>query len=629
MCGINGIISFGEQVDKKNIQKMNDCLKHRGPDGEGIWLSPNKKIALGHRRLSIIDLSNRGAQPMSDAGKNVWITFNGEIYNYIELKDELLKDGIKFSSDTDTEVIIHLYKKYGEKCLDKLRGMFAFCIVDLEKHKAFLARDRIGKKPLIYCFNNKTKSFFFSSEIRPVVEVNGLKHEIDLDGLNHFFTHVYFHVPAPYTIFKNVKKLEPASFMLIDLKTGKSSLNRYWKPDFSEELTESFDELKNKYLTLTQESVKIRERSDVPVGILLSGGLDSSTVLALMSNKNIHTFAIGYDKDDPELQRARIVSQKFGTKHHEFTFEGTGFSYLGDLIDKAGEPFNVPSALYAMQLSEKIKNAGIKVVMNGTGADEYFCGYSHHNILLLLTKLMKLKKIFGTKLFKFFDVTEPKSTISKFIRFMSIPDEKTKGELYRIEQKKLSERLYSDNFKQGITEFDAGKVIDDTFNLTVTNDTFKKHFYCDLSLANAHSMTYTSDITGMAHSLEIRSPFLDHELIEFGGRVPNKFKIRSYFSRTQNKYIMKKVAESFLPKDIVYASKMGFGYNIKIYKLFRNELKNEVNKRLFRGNLEKCGLFNMDYVKKIVQEHIDGTASHGETIMALICFDEWFERYMK
>ncbi len=627
MCGINGIISFKAPVDELRVKKMNSCLAHRGPDGSGEWVSPDKKVVLGHRRLSIIDLSERGSQPMCDSSKKLWIVFNGEIYNYVELKEELKKDKVKFSSDSDTEVILYLYQKYGVKCVEKLRGMFAFCIVDLKNGRAFLARDRMGKKPIIYC--QKDGEFIFSSEIKPIVEVFGLEKEIDLDGLNHFLSHVYFHVPAPYTIFKGVKKLEPASYIDINLKTRKVKIEKYWKPDLSDENSAEFEAQKSEYLKNIQESVKIRERSDVPVGVLLSGGLDSSTILALMEHKNVHTFAIGYDKDDPELERARIVSKKFKTKHHEFTFEETGFSYLRDLIEKAGEPFNVPSALYAMQLSEKIKDEKIKVVMNGAGADEYFCGYSHHNTLWLLTKIMKLKKIIGRWPFKLIDVKSPSTKLTEFIRLMAIPDDKTKGEFYRIANQKLAPKLYSEKFIDGIGQKDVGLLIDKTFNETKTSDTFKKHFYCDISLANAHSMTYTSDITGMANSIEIRSPFLDHELFLFGGNVPTKFKLRSYFSRKYNKYIMKKAAESFLPEEIIYAKKMGFGYNIKLHQLMRKELKNEVEIRLFRGNLEKTGLFKMDFVRECFEEHISGRKNHGELLLGLVCVDEWFERFMK
>jgi asparagine synthase (glutamine-hydrolysing) len=628
MCGITGIIGFKEAVEKKDVVRMNTILAHRGPDGTAVWQSPNKRVVLGHRRLSIIDLSSAGNQPMSDADEQIWITFNGEIYNYVELREELLADGVQFHSHTDTEVIIYLYKKYGVRCLEKLRGMFAFCIVDLKKNVALLARDRIGKKPIIYTYDRKAKQFIFASEIKAVIEMTTMPREIDLDALNHYFSHVYFHVPAPYTIFKGVYKLEPASYMTVQLRSGKIATHRYWQPVYEPESTESFETVKQQYVQEITQAVQLRERSDVPVGVLLSGGLDSSTIVALMQKGNAHTFAIGYDKHDPELHRARIIAKQFNTKHHEFTFENTGLDYLPKLIEHAGEPFNLPSALYAMQLSEKIHAAGIKVVLNGAGADELFCGYSHHNHLLLLTKLMKIKKVTGTKLFSAIAPKQPTGSLGQFLRFMAVPDERTKGELYRTGNTATKAALYAAPFKRGITQKDTGKLIDQTFNLTKTDDTFKKHFYADLALANAHSMTYTSDITGMSYSLEIRSPFLDHELLAFAGKVPDKYKIRSYFSRKQNKYIMKKAAEAFLPKEIIYAKKMGFGYNIHLHALLRTELRDEVHTRLFRGNLAASGLFNMGVVRELFESHMNGAQDTGITLMSLLCFEEWYKQYM-
>ncbi|MBN2142600.1 asparagine synthase (glutamine-hydrolyzing) [Candidatus Woesearchaeota archaeon] len=643
MCGINGILALGKRpsklalVNAPDIRIMSSLMGHRGPDSSGAWISPDKRAGLGHTRLSIIDLSPKGNQPMALPDKSVWIVFNGEIYNYIELREKLSEKGHEFKSGSDTEILLHLYNEYGASFIPMLKGMFAFCIYDSKKRKALLARDRMGKKPLIYYHERKNGRFWFASEIEAVVKASRVKKEIDLDALNHYFSHCYFHVPAPYTIFKNVRKLEPACQMEVDLESGAVRVLRYWRPVFRE-INEPFQSAMKKYLEKTKENVSIRERSDVPIALTLSGGVDSSTILNFLDRKNLKdltVYSIGHDKNDIEIKRARKVARLFGVKMKALYFKDAGLKDLPLLIRRAGEPFNLPSALYSLQINSQIRKDKIKVVLNGNGADEMFCGYDHHNEFLLLTKIAKLKKVFGTWFFRILDgmvnrddARLMESRLGKFIRFMTLPDESIKSELYRIHQKMISGRMYSERFRDGV-HVDVGRLVDNYVALTESDDFFKRNFYCDLALVNAHSMTYISDVTGMAHSIEIRSPFMDHEMLEFAGSLPNRYKIRSYFSKRKNKYIMKKAAERFLPTSIVYGKKMGFGYNIKIHEMLRKELRREAEKRLLSGCLKESGLFNMDEVKRMFTEHVSEDANHGIMLMALISFEEWYRQFMR
>src|SRR6185369_15049890 len=371
MCGIAGKISFSSQnVSEQEIETMNDAIRHRGPDDSGIYISPDKKVGFGHRRLSIIDLSPLGHQPMRYMDRYE-IIFNGEIYNFQEQKAVLEKDGYTFASHSDTEVILALYDKYGKECLQYLRGMFAFAIYDEHKNTLFCARDRVGKKPFKYYMNDTV--FLFASELKAILIQPEYHKEPDYLAIHHYLTLQY--VPAPLTGFKGISKLEPAHYLLIDLKTRAVEKERYWKLDYAKKQELSETEWKKRILDKLEESVKLRMLSDVPIGAFLSGGIDSSAIVALMAKNSqtaIKTFSIGFeDEKFNELKYARIIADTFMTDHTEFIVKPDAIQLLPMLVRQYEEPYADSSALPTYYVA-KLTRDHVTVALNGDGGDENF-----------------------------------------------------------------------------------------------------------------------------------------------------------------------------------------------------------------------------------------------------------------
>ncbi|MGH7791248.1 MAG: asparagine synthase (glutamine-hydrolyzing), partial [Thermodesulfobacteriota bacterium] len=373
MCGICGILNFGidEPVNSETLKRMCTVMSHRGPDDEGFFLEGN--LGLGMRRLSIIDLST-GHQPISNEDGTIWIVFNGEIYNHLDIRKELESKGHKFSTNTDTEAIVHAYEEFGENCVDKLRGMFAFAIWDKAKRKLFLARDRIGIKPLYYFIDDKR--FIFGSELKVILAYPGIPKDLDLEALDSFLTFEY--IPAPLTIFKNVKKLPQAHTLSIE--NNQVSINEYWKLHFKE-VRRTEEETCYELYKILKEAVKMRLMSDVPLGAFLSGGIDSSTVVGLMSevmDKPVKTFSIGFD--DPsynELNYARVVAKHFGTDHTELVIKPDIAGWVNKLIKYLDEPFGDFSIFPTFLVSE-LTRKHVTVSLSGDGGDELFAGYEYY-----------------------------------------------------------------------------------------------------------------------------------------------------------------------------------------------------------------------------------------------------------
>ena len=391
MCGITGILNFnGSVVDKLLLRRMTDVLSYRGPDGEGFYV--DKNVGLGHRRLAIIDLSDAGKQPMCNHDGTIWITFNGEIYNFQELRRDLEGRGYRFSSSTDTEVIIHAYEEYGVDCVGFLRGMFSFAVWDVNKKQLFLVRDRVGKKPLVYYKDNDR--FVFASEIKAIIEDKTIKREVSQEALSNYLGYGY--VPAPLTIFKNIYKLLPGHCMIVDNK-GNITIKQYWDLQFKE-TNFSEDYYCKKTLELLEESTKIRMFSDVPLGAFLSGGVDSSAVVAMMaknSEQPIKTFSIGFEEQEfNELPYARIIAEKFNTDHKEFIVKPDAIKILPKLVWYYDEPFADSSALPSYYLAQLTKKH-VTVSLNGDGGDENYAGYDRikaMNVLKIYKKVPKFAR---------------------------------------------------------------------------------------------------------------------------------------------------------------------------------------------------------------------------------------------
>lgn len=624
MCGICGKLNFNinNEVDKGLIKKMCETLVHRGPDDEGYYI--NKNIGLGMRRLSIIDL-NTGHQPISNENQKIWIVFNGEIYNYKELKQDLIKKGHQFKTGSDTEAIIHLYEEYDVDCLKLLRGMFAFALWDGDRERLFLARDRVGKKPLIYTAANN--SIIFASELKAVIQDNSVKKEIDFDALDQYMSFQF--VPAPYTIFKGINKLPPASYLLCE--KGNIIVKRYWQLDFNSKIIMSEDEYAEGILRELEEAVKLRMISDVPLGALLSGGIDSSAVVAIMarlSDKPIKTFSIGFEEEEySEIKYARIVAEQFKTEHHEFIVKPDIIKILPELSWYYDEPFADKSAVPSYYVA---REAGrhLKVVLNGDGGDEAFAGYGRYdfrnNIASLLPSSLKVQLMRQT-IKNYFKVSDKSKLVSKMIKKIALNQFPVSRSIIFPEFFSGREKynLYTQNARETLNNTISNKIDELLNGVEDIKEPIDAMINIDFNHYLSGDLLLKMDIASMANSLEARSPFLDHKLLEFSMNIPCSFKIKN----GARKYILKRALSDILPDGILNRNKMGF--SIPLIYWLRNELKGFAYQTILNDSDGIKQFFNLNYVKQLLDEHTSARKNHALRIWSLIVFEMWYRRFMK
>jgi asparagine synthase (glutamine-hydrolysing) len=627
MCGITGKIFFGDKfVGTEEIETMNQKILHRGPDDGGIYISPNKKVGLGHRRLSIIDLSPLGHQPMNYMGR-YWIVFNGEIYNFQEKRTQLEKEGYTFKSHSDTEVILALYDKYKKSCLEHLRGMFAFAIYDEKDQTLFCARDRVGKKPFKYYLDDHV--FLFASELKAILTQPEYHKEPGYTAIHHYLTLQY--CPAPLTGFKGIKKLEPAHFLFIDLKTKKVEKERYWKLDYSQKLKLSEKEWERRILEKLEESVKLRMISDVPLGAFLSGGIDSSAIVALMaknSSQPIKTFSIGFKEEKyNELPYARMIAEKFKTDHTEFIVEPNAIDVLPMLVRHYEEPYADSSALPTYYVS-KLTRDHVTVALNGDGGDENFAGYTRYaafQVSTFLDRFNILNTPLGKPLTAFLAKNIRNTFFDRLARFSkSLSDDYRRRYLsytayFTNEQKEV---LYTEEFKNQVWKDDTYDLIAAEFLRSGTEKRAEQAVYADFATYLPDDLLTKVDIASMAVALEGRSPFLDHELLELTAQTPFHLKLKGL---NDKKYILKKALESILPHEVMYRPKMGFGVPIDAW--FRNELKGYVQDKLLEGELVKRKLFKQEAIRDILERHASTNINFSPHLWALLTLELWFEEY--
>ncbi|MFP3949717.1 MAG: asparagine synthase (glutamine-hydrolyzing) [Candidatus Micrarchaeia archaeon] len=598
MCGINGIFAKKKMQLPKIINGMNALLQRRGPDGSGTHVKGD--TALGHTRLSIIDLSDAGRQPMQNEDGTVWVVFNGEIYNFKELRERLEEGGHRFSSNTDTEVLVHLYEEYGVHMLEELRGMFAFILLDEKKQEILVARDRFGQKPVFYAQNEN--GIFISSEIKPILEnAPGLDTGIDFEALGYYFLRNFRHVPDPFTIYKGIRRLPPSGFMII--KNGEiKELNRYWKPSFKKNEKYSVGE----FYGLLEEAIKIREVADVEISLLLSGGLDSSAITSVLvkDKPGVRTYSYGLDETDPELGRAKKISQLFGTTHQQFLFSPNQLEIIDEIIDYYGEPIYLPPLAYSFVLFRKIHDESIKVTLTGHGADELLFGYNGSGKALLVSRIFHALEPVPRGMFSFLSKVLP-GGLGEFVGMASVPNWKKKGELYRKDSAVL-ERLFSENAYSEIRGKDFGSIIDEECK-RCDSDWYIEHAnWAGIMLENSHSVTTAADLPAMMNSLEVRAPFLDHKLAEYIFSLPLEEKVGSMSDPSKNKYILKKAMAGILPEETIYGKKMGFGYSVKIGDLIREEWNGAFRKRVLGGKALADGIFRRNFIERLFMEHESG-----------------------
>lgn len=627
MCGIAGIVNHKSPINKRHIERMLDCLRHRGPDDSGIFIHAKRHVGLGQRRLSIIDLSPAGHQPMCNEDGTVWITFNGEIYNYSSLRSGLQNH--QFRSQTDTEVILHLYEEKGIDAVQKLEGMFAFGLWDSRTDDFYLVRDRTGEKPLVFSYTEGT--LYFASEIPAILAVLPKEPPIDIAGMHHYFTHSYLTPPPPLTLFEGIQKVPPAHIIHL---THRGSIRswQYWNPEYKKMPGLSEKEYTSRYLSLLEEVVQKELMSDVPLGVMLSGGIDSSSIVAVMKKLRVsplRSYAIGAHPNDPELIRARQVAQLLDTQHTEVVFNPQNIESLPLLLEQHGEPLNLLGTLYIYELVKKMREE-VKVVLAGSGADEVFGGYDYYRESLLLNSLFRMTDPFRFRSKKK-DIRIALSTTEEFPSrgqilhlLLKTPPHLRKGLLYTLHGNYLSHQLYTPELQETVRHIDTGDLINKWFSLCRASEYIEKVMFTDLMIGNLHSTVIFTDIAGMSKGLEIRSPFLHHHLIEFAAALPVNEKIHSFIRRSQNKYIMKRAMEGILPSSLLYNKKMGLGYNIRWSEWMRTSWKHALEELLLR-RLPELGYFNMEFIQRLLREHMTSKKNHGSLLMGLMVFALWHE----
>lgn len=628
MCGICGKISYiGKSIDSGIIERMCRKMLHRGPDDEGIYLNnPTNdgiSIGLGHRRLSIIDLSEAGHQPMHNEDKTIWVVYNGEIYNFSELKAELGTKGHFFKSNTDTEVIIHAYEEWGVDFVHRLRGMFAFGLWDSRKKRLLLFRDRVGKKPLFY-YHKEDGGLVFASTLQSLIQDETISKTIDPIAIDLYLTYQY--IPAPLSIFSQIKKLPPAHFLIWD--KGKVEVKRYWRLDFSHKRQpKNINDLGEELIERLKEAVKLRMISDVPLGAFLSGGIDSSAIVALMSqisNSNVKTFTIGFEEGSfDERVYARRVAELYNTEHHEFVVKPNALEILPMLVQHYGEPYADSSAIPTYYLSSMTRQH-VTVALNGDAGDENFAGYDRYVAYKYsdyYQKYFKYPNLLLSFLFsKIPQTTGAKSRIRRSQRFfeaMKLPHIQRYIRLICHFDNSAKRNLYTDDFKEVLDGHNAYNYIEGILSESTAIDDIERLLDLDINSYLPNALLVKVDVASMANSLEGRSPMLDHMFMEFVASIPSELKLRGF----TKKYIFKKALRNLLPEDILNRPKMGFG--VPVGSWLRYELKDYAWDLLMSKNASERGYFNRKEIETLLSDHIEGRTDQTYRLWNLLMLELW------
>ena len=622
MCGITGYFGQGNQGI---LKKMTDSLKHRGPDDQGFYIKDN--LGLGHRRLSIIDLDT-GRQPMANENKSVWLIFNGEIYNFKELKEKLIKKNHQFRSQSDTETIIHLYEEKGEDFLKELNGMFALALWDELKQKLILARDRLGQKPLYYSLNNQT--LVFGSEIKALLKHPAIKRELDLNSLTKYL--IYEYIPVPHSIFKNIYKLGPGEYLIY--QNNDLEIKKYWNIKFDSRLPiSSFQDCLQEFEEIFEEAVRMRLISDVPLGIFLSGGIDS-TAIAYYAQKNstekIKTFSIGFtDQSFDESKYARQAAKFLGSEHYEKILEPKDCL---DLIPQISEFLDEPLAdasIVPTFLLAKFTRQEVTVALSGDGGDELLMGYPMIQAHKLARIYQKIPKVFREKIITpsvnrlpvSFNNISFDFKLKKFVSgFEYQPEIRDQIWLGSFSPKQLKQ-LFPSQIYQEIKSNNHFEEIKNYLKLVKEEPLENRLIYLYLKNYLQDDILVKTDRASMAVGLEARAPFLDYQLVDFINSLPVDYKFRGW----QTKYIFKKMMEDKIPKNIVYRPKKGFG--MPIAKWMNKELRNFTLGLFEEARIKNQGIFDYSYVKQLLEEHFSGKKDNRKLLWTLMVFQMWHEKW--
>jgi asparagine synthase (glutamine-hydrolysing) len=628
MCGICGVYSFAADpaVDRALLEAMTDTLVHRGPDDAGYFVGD--RVGLGHRRLSIIDLAG-GQQPIFNEDGSRVIIFNGEIYNYRPLRDLLLAKGHRFQTHSDTEVILHLYEDFGEKCVEQLRGMFAFAIWDETKQTLFLARDRLGVKPLYYSLHNGR--CVFGSELKAIIRDPAVPRELDWQALDQYFSLLY--IPAPRTIFRHVLKLPPAHTLTVTPQ--QATLREYWDVQFDPERSAGHSELElaRQLRELLAECVEIRLMSEVPLGAFLSGGIDSSTVVGLMAqllDQPVNTSAIGFREDQfNELPYASLVARKFRTNHHEYVVEPQIVEVLEKLSWHFDEPFADASAVPTCYVSQMARKQ-VTVALSGDGGDENFAGYRRYyfdrleNVLRsFIPGWMRGSIVAGlARAYPKADWLPRIFRAKTLLTNLTLPPVQGYFHSMTAFSDAMKARLYSGDYRSMLNGDGAIDLFSEYHARAKACDPLSAIQYLDIKTYLVDDICTKVDRASMACSLEVRSPMLDYKLVEFAAGIPWHHKLRG----REGKHILKQATKSFVPSEVLYRRKMGF--SLPVARWLRGELSAFSEERLEDLGRRYSSLLNPEQIRHMLHEHRSGLRDYSTQLWALLMFHLWERRFL-
>jgi asparagine synthase (glutamine-hydrolysing) len=645
MCGICGKINIdGKEIPQKLIQLMSSVLSHRGPDDEGVYLNnpsegkghPSVSVGLGHRRLSIIDLTKAGTQPMSNEAGTIWMVFNGEIYNYRNLRKGLERQGHHFASQTDCEVMIHLYEEEGISCLKSLNGMFAFALWDSLAQTLFLCRDRLGIKPLVYSWNGA--SLVFASEIKSILCDPEVSKEMDWEALNLYLTFNY--IPAPTTIFKNIKKLSPGSYLTVRKKNVE--IHRYWDIDKDQDNAGNecgnIEICKKNIHDLLEDAVRMQLIADVPLGAFLSGGMDSSIIVGLMSRASarpVNTYTIGY-KDMPlfdETRFAREVARFNHTDHHEILLTSRDIrNVIPEVLESFDEPFSDSSAVPTYIVSRETKKH-VKVALSGDGGDELFAGYRMYTGEYWYSRYRLFPRMIRKYIFEPLLLSLPDSRDRPLLEYIRRIKKFAGGAKERFEERYYAwNEMFSKDVRENIIKKNNREAESDNIDLgkkmvweminSFAGDRVNRMLYVDLKNSLPNDMLTKVDLMSMENGLEVRVPFLDHRLVEYVFQLPGNLKLKG----RKGKYILMETFKDILPP--ILRNRTKWGFEMPVSKWLKSDLKYLINEYLSREKVERQGIFNYHPIEKLIRDLFLNHSDTSWQIWNLIVFQSWYSRYI-
>jgi len=642
MCGICGIYNLdGRPIDNDLLHKMNNTLVHRGPDDEGYFFNARRlgskeagrkgrgNVGLGHRRLSIIDLDT-GRQPMGSEDGSVQVVFNGEIYNFLELRQQLQSRGHLFSTQSDTEVLVHGYEEWGVDCVHRLRGMFAFAIWDENKKTLILVRDRLGIKPLYYFCDGSR--IIFASELKAVLEDRTVSKDLDLEALSDYLSFGY--VPCPKTIFKFIRKLSPGH-VLIQSAAG-AEIKQYWDLEFQPNVHTSTDEFCDQIMETLEESIRLRLISDVPLGAFLSGGIDSSAVVALMASLKenpVVTSSIGFSKRKfSELDYARKTARFFNTNHHEYIVAPDAVDIVNKLSWFYDEPFADSSSIPTYYVS-KMTRQNVTVALSGDGGDENFAGYRRYYFDRLENQIRNIlpgtvrKYLIGgiARLYPKADWLPQPFRAKTLLTNISHDHIYAHFNTVSLFSPEMKEQVMNPDVRHSLNGYDSIEVFKKYYydcDRAGFSDPLSRVQYVDFKTYLVDDILTKVDRASMANSLEVRVPLLDHKFVELVAGIPSQLKLKG----RESKYIFKKALMELLPEEIINRNKMGF--SIPVGGWMRNELREMAEDTLFKNSLNSNIFFDTKYVRQLWKQHLSGMSDFTEPLWALMSFKLWAEKFL-